>query len=129
VAQPTTKNVQTLVGRPITFKIRRESPRIPALHHQWAAKQDEIAVELMRSAASHIDALAKRLIQLGAERIAVVGGLAVSIEPWLTKETHRYLVPLAGDALEGALRLARMAAEATTVPGHPLADQLVLKVQ
>jgi glucosamine kinase len=95
---------------------------------KYASQQDEVAVDLMRSAASHIDILIERLVQIGTRRIALLGGLA-DIEPWLTKESRRYLVPPTADALEGALRLARMVAEATTVPEHPLADELVLKLR
>jgi glucosamine kinase len=77
---------------------------------EHAGRGDEIAVELMRLAAAHIDRLAARLIALGAERLALVGGLAPYIEPELSADTKRHLVPPAGDALEGALRLARAAA-------------------
>jgi glucosamine kinase len=93
---------------------------------EHAAQGDAAAVELMRAAASHIDRLAERLVELGAERIALSGGLAAKIEPWLASSTRRHLVAPAGDALEGALRLARVAAEAPTVPDHP--DQLVLQL-
>jgi hypothetical protein len=54
-----------------------------------------------------------------------VGGLAAKIEPWVAPETRHHLVPAAADALEGALSLARIAAEAPTVPEHP--DGLVLQ--
>ena len=64
----------------------------------------------MQAAAAHIDALATRLVALGAERVALTGGLAPFIEPRLRDETKRHLVPPAGDALEGALGLARAAA-------------------
>jgi glucosamine kinase len=77
---------------------------------EHAARRDRAAVELMRLAAAHIDALAGRLIAVGAQRLALTGGLAASLEPWLSDETRRCLVPPAGDALEGALRLARAAA-------------------
>lgn len=94
-----------------------------------AARKDSVALELMRAAASHIDALAARLVQFGAGRIALVGGLGGKIEPWLAPETRRHLVAPEGDALEGAIGLARMAAEATTVPEYPLSDQLVLQLK
>ncbi len=74
------------------------------------AKSDPIALELMRLAAGHVDALAARLVLLGAHRLALVGGLAKPIEPWLADETRRHLVQPAGDALDGALRLAAAAA-------------------
>jgi glucosamine kinase len=70
---------------------------------------DPVALELMQSAAGHIDLLARRLIELGAERLALSGGLAPHVKPWLAQQTLAHLVMPAGDALDGALRLARAA--------------------
>jgi glucosamine kinase len=74
------------------------------------AERDSTAVELMRLAAGHIDALAARLFAVGTLRLAIMGGLAKHIEPWLAGETRRHLVIPEGDALDGALRLAAAAA-------------------
>jgi glucosamine kinase len=74
-----------------------------------ARRSDAAACDLLRRAASYIDGLAARLIQHGATRLALAGGLAESIEPWLSAETRRRLVAPAGDALDGALQLARSA--------------------
>jgi glucosamine kinase len=71
---------------------------------------DPVADELMRQAAGHIDGLAARLVSLGVERLALAGGLAAFIETWLSGDTKRHLVEPQGDALEGALQLARIAA-------------------
>jgi glucosamine kinase len=76
------------------------------------ATRDPAARELMRLAAGHIDELAARLRSFGLKRIALAGGLAAAIEPWLTAETRRHLVPAEGDALQGALHLARGEAKA-----------------
>jgi len=51
------------------------------------------------------------LIALGAPRLALLGGLAAPIESWVSTRTRTYLVRPAGDALDGAVRLARAAAE------------------
>jgi glucosamine kinase len=69
----------------------------------------------MRQAGRHIDALASRLAALGIPRIALVGGLASSIEPWLPAETRKHLVAPADDALEGALLIAGKEARATVM--------------
>jgi glucosamine kinase len=71
---------------------------------------DPAGRELMRLAAGHIATLVDRLIALGAPRVALSGGLAASIEPWLSEKTRRLLVPPEGDALTGAVDLARAAA-------------------
>jgi glucosamine kinase len=76
-----------------------------------ASRGDPVAIELMMLAAGHIDALAQRLVSFGADRVALVGGLAPHLEPWLSSETRRHLVRPAGDALAGALSMARTAAE------------------
>jgi len=76
---------------------------------EHAARDDAAAIELIRLAAIHIDALAARLVALGADRLALAGGLAPYIEPWLRDEMRQHLITPAGDALDGALRLARVA--------------------
>lgn len=86
---------------------------------EHARQRDALAVDLMRSAAAHLDSLAARLVALGANRIALVGGLASSIEPWLSDATRRNLVPPQGDALDGALRLARESVHLAAETEHP----------
>jgi glucosamine kinase len=77
-----------------------------------AQRGDPVGCELMRHAADHIDALARRLTALGAPRLCLVGGLAEPIAPWLASETSRQLAAPRGDALSGALALARREAHA-----------------
>jgi glucosamine kinase len=67
---------------------------------------DAAACALMRLAAAHIDALAVRLIAVGAAHIALMGGLAAAIEPYLAVATRQHLVAPQGDSLAGALRIA-----------------------
>jgi glucosamine kinase len=92
----------------------RASPRdfgsFAPLIVEHAAHRDPVAVELLRRAAAHVDALAERLVAFGAERLALVGGLAPHIARWLSAATERRLVAPAGDAVAGALQLARTAA-------------------
>lgn len=85
------------------------APRIVA----HSAERDAAAIELMSLAARHIDALAARLVESGAGRLSLMGGLASSLRPWLASVTRSHLVEPAGDALVGALTLARRAAELT----------------
>jgi glucosamine kinase len=72
-----------------------------------AAEHDDAAIELMSLAARHIDALAARLVECGADRLSLMGGLAPSLQPRLASATQSHLVEPAGDALTGALTLAR----------------------
>jgi glucosamine kinase len=51
------------------------------------------------------------LLESGASRIALLGGLASSMLPWLSPDVQRRLVPVEGDAVDGALHLARRSAQ------------------
>jgi glucosamine kinase len=73
---------------------------------------DLAGCELMCLAANHIEILVTRLMAMGAPRVALCGGLAVTIEPWLSERIRRSLVRPAADALTGAVDLARGAARA-----------------
>ena len=78
----------------------------------YGGYDDPAACELLRLAAGHINVTGERLSELGISRLALVGGIAQGIEPWLAPATKKLLVPAEGDALTGALRLARREAEA-----------------
>jgi glucosamine kinase len=70
---------------------------------------DPIARTIIRQAAEQIDELVRRLNECGAARIALLGGLASSMQAWLAPDVQRRLVPIEGDAIDGALHLARRA--------------------
>ena len=70
---------------------------------------DPIARGIVRDAAEQIDELVRRLSECGASRVALLGGLASSLQPWLAPDVQRRLVPVEGDAVDGALHLARQA--------------------
>jgi glucosamine kinase len=78
-----------------------------------AARNDPVAVELLRLAGGHIEGLAQHLVALGVDQLSLVGGLAPAIEPWLSHATRCRLVAPQGDTVAGALQLARNAAEST----------------
>jgi len=76
-----------------------------------AERGDPTARELVGLAAGYVDALAARLVAIGATRLALVGGCASWLAPSLGERTRSYLVEPAGDALSGALSLARSLAQ------------------
>jgi len=76
-----------------------------------ANKQDTAAIELMQRAAGHINALAARLLSADVRPLALVGGLADAMTPWVSSDTRMHLIQPAGDALDGAIALARLAVE------------------
>ncbi|HMA73154.1 MAG TPA: BadF/BadG/BcrA/BcrD ATPase family protein [Xanthobacteraceae bacterium] len=73
---------------------------------------DPVGRRIVRDAAEQIDELVRRLVECEAPRIALLGGLASSMEPWLAPDVQRRLCPVEGDAVAGALHLARRAAMA-----------------
>ena len=70
---------------------------------------DPIARRIVRDAAEQIDELVRRLSGCGVSRVALLGGLASSMQPWLAPDVQRRLVPVEGDAVDGALHLVRRA--------------------
>jgi glucosamine kinase len=70
---------------------------------------DPVARRIVRDAAEQIDELVRRLAECGASRVALLGGLASSMRPWLAPDVQRRLVQVEGDAVDGALHLARRA--------------------
>ena len=73
---------------------------------------DSVARRIVRDAAEQIDELVRRLVESGAPRIALLGGLASPMEPWLAPDVQRRLARVEGDAVDGALHLARHAVTA-----------------
>ena len=65
-----------------TFKASpRDFGALAPLVVEHAKSGDHAGIELMQSAAAHIDALAARLIGLGVLRLSLVGGLALPMAP------------------------------------------------
>jgi glucosamine kinase len=77
----------------------------------YAGRGDPAATELMQAAAAHIDSLAARLVALDVPRLALVGGFAAALQPWLAPKIRSRLIEPLGDAVQGALTLARAAAD------------------
>ena len=100
------------IVRWMTMATPRDFGRLTHEIVEHAARNDPVGRELMVLAAGHIDALAARLRSLGVARIALFGGLAESILPWLAPETRECLVEPKGDAVQGALEIAMASARA-----------------
>jgi glucosamine kinase len=72
-----------------------------------ADQGDPAGRRIVQNAAEQIDALVRALFDQGAPRVALLGGLSSAIEPWLSPDVRRRLKPADGDAVSGALILAR----------------------
>ncbi len=74
-----------------------------------AAAGDTLAAAILRATADDAALLLRRLHGKGAARIALVGGFSGELAPWLPDDVRRFLVPARGDALDGAIHMARAA--------------------
>jgi glucosamine kinase len=75
-----------------------------------AERGDPVASRLVDDAVADVTRLLDRMIELGARRIALVGGLADAYARRLPRRFAPVLVPARRDALAGAIDLARQAA-------------------
>ncbi|WP_311790039.1 MULTISPECIES: BadF/BadG/BcrA/BcrD ATPase family protein [Pantoea] len=75
-----------------------------------AAQQDDIhGLTLVRQSAEEIALMTQPLLARQSGKLALMGGLAQPIAPYLPETLRRLLVSPQGDALSGALELARRA--------------------
>jgi glucosamine kinase len=74
---------------------------------EHARAGDSLGEELVSGAASAIGRIARRLVELGAPRLCLFGGLAEPLKPWLDGELVALLTDPLADALDGAIMLAR----------------------
>lgn len=77
---------------------------------QFAAQGDELAEAILRDAAAHVARMIERLLVLGFTRIAMVGGIAAPLAPWLPAMLRSRLCAARNDALDGAIMMVRGAA-------------------
>ena len=77
-----------------------------------AAAGDPMAEAILAEATADIEAALARLVELGAARISLLGGLAPLYQARLAPAVAARIVPPAGDPLEGALALAATLAPA-----------------
>ena len=72
-----------------------------------ATAGDAVGLAIMREGVAAVGMMLDRLLHLGARRIALMGGLAEPYRPFLPAEYSSVLVEPEGDAMAGALTLAR----------------------
>jgi glucosamine kinase len=72
-----------------------------------ADQGDAAGRRIVQSAAEQIDALVRALFDQGAPRVTLLGGLSSALEPWLSPDVRRRLKPADGDAVSGAIILAK----------------------
>lgn len=75
---------------------------------------DAVARKLIEGAVSEAVVLIDRLIDLGAEKVAPMGGLSAIYRPFLPDRLAETIIEPTGDALDGAILMARRHAETHT---------------
>ena len=73
----------------------------------YAEKDDEIARSIVEDAVKHVERFIETIFEKGAPKCALAGGLSRRLQPWLRERTAARLTEAKGDALHGALILAR----------------------
>lgn len=90
--------------------IQRATPRdfgaLAPLVIARATCGDDAAVVLVRASAAAIEAMIRRLVDLGAPSVSLVGGMARYIRPWLSPWVEPNLAAPQHDAVTGASILA-----------------------
>src|SRR5262249_15012667 len=86
--------------------------RLAPLVFAQARQRDPLAIELVGAAASEIARIGQRLLELGAPSLAMIGGLAEAMLPWLPAHFRVRLAAPEADAMDGAIVLARRACAA-----------------
>jgi glucosamine kinase len=82
----------------------------------YAEAGDPFAEEIVAESARHVGVLIRSLVEFGAPRISLLGGLAPHLVRWLSPDFLHFLSPPEGDAVAGALLLARREESALTKP-------------
>ena len=77
----------------------------------FADREDSLARELMQEAGEDASKLIRTLAGRGISRIALTGGFSAPLRPWFDADIEPLLVEPRGDALDGAIILARRALE------------------
>jgi glucosamine kinase len=81
-----------------------------------AAAGDSDARDLMTQSGARIAELAQALFMLGVRRVALSGGLAEHVEPYLPREVRKRLSAPRSDAMAGGILLAKKRLAATQSP-------------
>ena len=84
----------------------------------YAAKGDAMGVAVIETAAEGAARIADCLLNAGAPGVCLLGGLGEPLRPWLPKRIQEKLVTAKGDAMEGALLLARAAQPQGALPAQ-----------
>ncbi len=90
-----------------THALPRDYGTFAPVIFDYADKKDSLAIQLLQAAAEDAAAMIRALLDKGVKHCALVGGISDFIGPWLPESLLPYIVEPKGDALSGALIMAR----------------------
>ena len=90
--------------------------RLAPLVLEKARKGDPKARAILEREICFVEQYLKALKEAGAKSVAMVGGLAAHIRPWISEEWTAFIDEARGDAMTGALLLAGFPAEEAALP-------------
>ena len=96
-------NAVIWAGKAVPGDFASFAPRVFA----YANEGDELAVGILRETGEGAAMLIRRLIELGAPKVAMIGGVFPPLLRWLPEDVKPYLVKPEGDALDGAILMAQ----------------------
>ena len=73
----------------------------------FAERNDPLAISLLQQTAADIEMWMQALILRGAHNICLMGGIGERIQAWLTPPMLHRLATPQGDAMDGAIAMAR----------------------
>jgi glucosamine kinase len=76
---------------------------------QYAAREDPLAIDLVKEAADAAGRIIDRLLAVGAPAVSLIGGLAEPLMPWLPPRLFRFIIRPQSDPVDGAILMARRA--------------------
>lgn len=85
--------------------------RFVPLVFEHASRRDPLAVAILSQAAADAARIIMRLVDVGAPTVCLLGGLAAPLGEWLPPPVRATLAEPQGDALEGAILMARQAGD------------------
>lgn len=94
--------------------VPRDYAALAPLVFEHRQRQDRLAKTLLDETAEAAAKLITALLNKGAPRVALLGGLADQLTPFLPASLQSNLVKPAGDALDGAVLMARRARQEQT---------------
>ena len=92
-------------GTAIPGDYARFAPRV----FDYGAKGDALAIWVLRDCAADAAMIIRRLLELGAPKVAMIGGVFPPLFPWLPDDVKPHLIEPQGDAMDGAILMAERA--------------------